>query len=43
MDTERDEFIPSGEDAVPDDVEVTEDQDAEPPEADDDHAVEETS
>ena len=39
---ERDPFIPSGEDAVPDDVDLSEDIDAEPPDADDDHVVEET-
>ena len=41
-DMERDPFIPSGEDAVPDDVSPTEDQDAQPPGPDEDHAVEET-
>ena len=39
---ERDPFIPSGEDAVPDEVSPTEHDDAQPPDADEDHVVEES-
>ena len=39
---ERDELTPSGDDAVPDDVSPTEHDDAQPPDADEDRAVEET-
>jgi hypothetical protein len=39
---EKDPLTPSGEDAVPDDVSPTEHDDAQPPEAGDEHVVEET-
>ena len=39
---ERDPSIPSGEDAVPDDVSPTEHDDAQPPDVDEDHVVEES-
>ena len=39
---ERDEVTPSGEDAVPDEVSGDEHEEAQPPDADEDHVVEET-
>jgi hypothetical protein len=42
METERDDFIPSGDDGVPDEVNADDHEQAQPPDADDDHVVEET-
>ncbi len=38
----EEELVPSGEDAVPADVSPTEHDDAQPPDPDDDHVVEDT-